>query len=193
MSQPKNAPPTIEPMLKKLEAIAGAAKTFREFSIPITNAASETSRMKGYMICVSTIVAAASCGAKPGARTLINCFAKTIPSRLTRLMNTAARVIIFEASTQAEASPSFWILWEKTVTNAVESAPSANKSRRRFGARNAIRKSPIEAVPKRELNRTSRTSPSTRLHITAMAMTPLAFVLSFLLSLIALTPCAGAP
>ena len=191
ISQPKNAPPTIEPTLKKLDAIAGAAKTFREFSIPMTSAASETSRMNGYMICVSTIVKAASCGANPGASTLINSLAKTMPSRLTKLMKTAASVIIFEASTHAEASPSFWILCEKTVTNAVERAPSANRSRRRFGARNAIRNSPIDAVPKSELKRTSRTRPSTRLHITATAMIPLALVLSF--SLIAPTPCAGAP
>ena len=143
------------------------------------------------MICVSRIVNAASCGANPGARTSINCLAKTIPSTLTKLMNTPASVIIFEASTHADASPSFLILWEKTVTKAVESAPSAKRSRRRLGARNAIRKSPIDAVPKSELKSTSRTRPSTRLHITATAMIPLALVLSF--SLIAPTPCAGAP
>ncbi len=39
-------------MLKKLDAIAGTPNTFLALSIPITSAASETSRIKGYMIWV---------------------------------------------------------------------------------------------------------------------------------------------
>ena len=46
----------IDPRLKKLEAIAGAPKMCFAFSIPITSAARETSKMKGHMIRVSKIV-----------------------------------------------------------------------------------------------------------------------------------------
>ena len=55
----------IEPRLKKLEAIAGMPKTFFAFSIPMTSAASETSRMNGHMIRVSRMVSAAFSGANP--------------------------------------------------------------------------------------------------------------------------------
>jgi hypothetical protein len=48
-SQPIPTPPMIEPRLKKLDAMAGTPNTFFAFSIPITSAASDTSRMKGYM------------------------------------------------------------------------------------------------------------------------------------------------
>ena len=59
----------IEPRLKKLEAIAGIPKTFFAFSIPITSAATETSRMNGNMIRVSRIVSAVFSGdGNPGAR-----------------------------------------------------------------------------------------------------------------------------
>ena len=58
----------MEPRLKKLEAIAGMPKTFFAFSIPMTSAASDTSRMKGNMIRVSWMVSAAFSGANPGAR-----------------------------------------------------------------------------------------------------------------------------
>ena len=59
--------------------------------------------------------------------------------------------------------------------NAVESAPSANRSRSRFGARKAVRKAsyPVPA-PKRLENIWSRANPSTRLHITASPTIPVA-------------------
>ena len=193
ISHPNSTPPAIDPMLKKLEAIAGAVKTFFEFSIPMTSAASETRRMNGYMICVSRIVKLASWVAKLGASRLTSWLENSTPSRLTRLMKTATSVIIFAASDQAEPSPSFSIRCEKTVTNAVESAPSAKRSRRRFGMRNAMMKRPIDAVPKSELKSTSRTRPSKRLHITAAAMIPLAFVFSCLPSFIGRPPYGGVP
>ena len=193
ISQPKHTPPAMDPMLKKLEASAGAVKIWREFKIPITSAASETKRMKGYMIRVSRIVKAASRGSNPGARRLTSGPAKTMPSRLTALMKTAASVNILEASAHAAAEPSFSSFCEKTVMNAVESAPSANRSRRRLGRRKAMRKSPIAAVPNKALKSTSRTRPRTRLSMTAAAMTPLARVLSFLPSFIMQRPCGGVP
>ena len=193
MSQPKKTPPAIEPMLKKLEAKAGAVKTWREFKIPITSAASDTIKMNGYMIRVSRMVKAASCGSNPGARKFTSGPAKMIPSRLTALIKTVASVSILEASAQAAAEPSFSSFWEKTVMKAVDSAPSAKRSRSRFGKRKAMRKSPMNAVPNRALKRISRTSPSMRLSMTAAAITPLARVLSFFPSFIRRQPCEGVP
>jgi len=49
----------MDPILKKLDAIAGTPNTFLAFSIPITNAAIDTSRMKGNMMRVRCAVNAA--------------------------------------------------------------------------------------------------------------------------------------
>src|SRR5438445_13584008 len=62
--------------------------------------------------------------------------------------------------------------------NAVESAPSANKSRNRLGKRNAIKKaSRFFPAPNKPANTVSRIRPSTRLERTAMPTTPVARVL----------------
>src|SRR5206468_2142765 len=62
---------------------------------------------------------------------------------------------------------------------AVESAPSANKSRSKFGRRNAIKNaSRFLPAPNRPANTISRIKPSTRLHRMAMATTPVARVLT---------------
>ncbi len=108
----------------------------------------------------------------------MSCLAKTTPSKLTMLMKIVASVIILDASAQAERSPSFSIFCEKTVIKAVERAPSAKRSRSKFGARNAIVNIPIKADPNSPANSISRISPRTREHITATAMTPLALVFS---------------
>ena len=67
---PKVTPPMIDPILKKLEAMAGLPNTFFEFSIPITSAARDTSKMNGNMMRVSWAVRAALSASKPGARAL---------------------------------------------------------------------------------------------------------------------------
>ena len=68
---------------------------------------------------------------------------------------------------------------ENVVTNAVESAPSAKRSRNMFGARNAVRKaSMFFEAPKSAAITVSRTSPSSRLHITARPTMLVAFVLT---------------
>ena len=66
----------------------------------------------------------------------------------------------------------------KVVTNAVDSAPSANRSRSRFGMRNAAVKASIAPPPPNSAAQTcSRASPSSRLHMTARPMIPAALVL----------------
>ena len=64
---PSSTPETIDPRLKKLEAIAGMPNTLRAFNMPMTSAASDTSRMNGYMMRVRVTVSAALPGSKPGA------------------------------------------------------------------------------------------------------------------------------
>src|ERR1700745_3147959 len=61
---------------------------------------------------------------------------------------------------------------------AVDSAPSANKSRSRFGNRNAIKKaSRFLPAPNKPAKTISRIKPSTRLDRMAMPTTPVARVL----------------
>ena len=167
----------MEPILKKLEARAGTVKRFVAFSIPITRAASETIRMKGYIILVSSIVRAAFSAGKPGARKPMNSAAKITPSNETRLIKIVVSVAILEASFHAEFSPSVAIRWENTVTKAVERAPSAKRSRSRLGARKAVKKASMpRPAPKSPAKMSSRSSPRTRLSMTAPATTPAARV-----------------
>ena len=60
--QPSDAPPIIEPRLKKQDDNAGMPKTLRALSMPITSAASDTSRMNGYMMRTIVMVRAISSG-----------------------------------------------------------------------------------------------------------------------------------
>src|SRR5712664_3825509 len=102
-----------------------------------------------------------------------------MPSNVTALMKTAVRVATLLPSRQAESSPSVAIFRENVVMNAVESAPSANKSRNRFGNRNAIRKaSRFLPAPKSPAKTCSRINPSRREHMTATPTTPVARVLT---------------
>ena len=81
------------------------------------------------------------------------------------------------ASRQAAPSPSRAMVLLKVVTKAVESAPSANRSRSRFGMRNATVKASIMPPPPNNAAQIcSRPSPSNRLHITARPMIPAALV-----------------
>ncbi len=106
-----------------------------------------------------------------------------MPSSVTTLMKTSSRVHILLASRHAAPSPSSWIFFEKVVMNAVESAPSAKRSRRRFGARNAAMNASLAVpAPKSAAKICSRANPSTRLHITASPTIPAARVLPPLLA-----------
>src|SRR6266852_3906682 len=169
----------IEPRLKKLDAIAGIPKTCFALSIPITSAASDTRRMKGNMMRVSKTVSSAFSMGKPGARMLMRTGAKMTPSSETALIKTSVRVATLLARFHADLSPSVAIRWEKVVTNAVESAPSAKRSRNILGARNAVRNASMFLLaPKSDAKTTSRRRPSTRLQRIARPTTPVARVLT---------------
>src|SRR5439155_18691830 len=159
--------------------MAGGPKTCLALSTPITNAASDTSNMNGHMIGVSKIVSAVLSGDQlHHVKRSTSCGANTMPSSVTMLMKTAVSVATLLARRHADSSPSTAIFFEKVVMNAVDSAPSANKSRSRFGNRNAIKNaSRFFPAPKRPANTVSRINPSTRLDRIAMATTPAARVL----------------
>jgi hypothetical protein len=124
-------------------------------------------------------VSAAFCGSKPGANTATSCGEKTMPAMQMPPRTTAVSVVTLFASRQAASSPLRVIVLLNVVTKAVDSAPSANKSRSRFGMRNAAVKASIAAVPPNSAAKiASRASPSKRLHMTASPTIPAALVFS---------------
>ena len=105
--------------------------------------------------------------------------AKMTPSTVSALMKTTVRVATLLASRQADSSPSVAILRENVVTNAVESAPSAKRSRSMFGARNAVKNASMFFVaPKSDAITISRINPRMRLEKIAMLTMPVARVLT---------------
>src|SRR5438046_1810883 len=101
-------------------------------------------------------------------------------------MKTTVRVATLLARRHAESSPSVAIFFENVVMNAVESAPSAKRSRNMLGTRKAIRKaSRFFPAPKRAAKSTSRIRPRTRLDRIAMPTMPVARVLTRLFAGIA--------
>src|SRR4051794_11558806 len=169
----------IEPRLKNVDAIAGMPKTFFAFSIPITSAASATRRMNGHITRVSKIVSSVFSGDQlHQVITPISCGASQMPSNVIALMKTAVSVATLFASRHADSSPSTAIFFENVVMNAVESAPSANKSRSKFGRRNAIKNaSRYFPAPNKPANTVSRIKPRRRLDRMASPTTPVARVL----------------
>ncbi len=100
-----------------------------------------------------------------------------MPRTVSELMVSIASVVILLARRKADASPSRLIMRLKTVMNAVESAPSANRSRSRFGMRNAMVKASSSKAPPNSAAKTcSRANPNRRLHITARPTMPAARV-----------------
>ena len=164
--------------------MAGGPKTCFAFNIPMTSAASETSSMNGHMIRVSKMVSSVLSGGQlHHVSRSTSCGAKMMPSSVTTLMKTAVSVATLFASRQADSSPSVAIFPENVVMKAVERAPSANRSRNKFGRRNAIKNaSRFFPAPKSPAKICSRISPRTRLHRTASPTIPVARVLTRRLS-----------
>src|SRR5579885_3246566 len=175
--------------------MAGVPKTSLAFSIPMTSAASDTSRMNGNMIRVSVTVSAALAGSNQGAITATIHGAHAIPMMTMPLSTITARVATLFASAQAARSPCAAVVLLNTVMNAVDRAPSAKRSRSRFGMRKAmVNASMMRPPPKRAAKTCSRTTPSTRLQSTARATMVAARVFSFSwrgAAAAALAPAAG--
>jgi hypothetical protein len=77
----------------------------------------------------------------------------------------------------ADSSPSTAIFFENVVMNAVDSAPSANKSRSKFGNRNAIKNASRFFLRRRDQQTPSRESAEQRLDRIARPTIPAARVL----------------
>src|SRR5262245_29418359 len=168
-------PPMIEPRLKKADAAAGTPKRLRVLRMPIATAASATRSRNGNMMRVRLAVSADFPGmaANPGAIASTSDGASQIPSRQSPPTITAIALVTRLARRHAAASPSRSKHCVNVLTNAAESAPSANRSRSRFGMRKAVMNaSSSRPAPKQTANTCSRTTPSTRLAATAMLTTP---------------------
>ena len=162
--------------MKNAAAAAGTPKMFRVFRIPIATAASATRRRNGNMMRVISTVSSTLPGmsANPGAIAWTMAGANHIPSNVRMPTTTASALITRLASRQAAASPPRSRYCVKVLTKAADSAPSANRSRRRFGMRKAVMKaSSSRPAPNKTAKTCSRTTPRTRLASTA-ALTTLA-------------------
>src|SRR5664279_5335729 len=100
--------------------MAGTPKTLRALSMPMTSAASDTSRMNGYITRVSVTVRAAFAGSKPGASVATSQGAERMPSTVIRLKTIAVMVAILLARRQAEDSSPAAAVFANTVTKAVD-------------------------------------------------------------------------
>ena len=85
-----------------------------------------------------------------------------MPSTQIALSTIAVSVATLSASRQAAASPPRAMVLLKVVTKAVDSAPSANRSRSRLGMRNAAVKASMAPPPPNSAAQIcSRANPST--------------------------------
>src|SRR5437016_10784027 len=97
--------------------------------------------MNGHIILVSKMVSSVLSGDQLHHVSRSTSWgAKTMPRSVTTLMKTAVSVATLLASRQADSSPSVAIFPEKVVMNAVDRAPSANKSRNKCDSRHVIKK-----------------------------------------------------
>jgi len=123
-------------------------KTFLAFSMPITSAVRDTMVMKGYMICASHTPSATLLSSfQPSVSSGKISGASAVPAAATIVMKQSERDIIFRPKAHAASSPSILIFFENVVTKAVESAPSAKRSRSMFGVRKAMVKIPANFIP----------------------------------------------
>ena len=160
--------------------MAGTPNTSLALSIPITRAASDTSRMKGYMIRVSVTVRSALSASNPGARTCTSHGAVMIPTIVMALRTMTVSVATLSASFHAARLPSVAMVLLNVVMNDVESAPSANRSRSKLGMRKAMVNASMRRPPPNSAAKIcSRARPRMRLHRTARPTMPAALVFSF--------------
>ena len=155
-------PTAIEPTLKRAGASAGAVKRPCALSIPIATAESETSRRNGIITRVSP-AAAPMCSPSPGAISAISGSAHAIPASTSAPTTTSNSDTTVPASRHAASGPRLRRTSAKVGTKALESAPSAKRSRSRLGMRKAKTKASDQRLaPMRMTKSWSRRSPSTR-------------------------------
>jgi len=131
---------TIDPTLNIAGDIAGTKNRCNELSIPISAVATATSARKGNMMRVSETVSSSLPGtsAYAPANAVVIGPAKTIPATTMSPVARSSALTTRFPSRQARSRPSFVSVRVNVGTNAALIAPSANRSRTRFGIRNAM-------------------------------------------------------
>ena len=150
-----------------------------EFSIPIIATATATVVRNGSINRVSSVVSSSFPGTPansfPDAMAWVIGPANTTP-RTTRTPVATSRALMTRLpSRQALSRPCVVRVAVNVGTNAAVIAPSANRSRRRFGTLNATLNASISgplAAPKIAANTVSRATPRTRLAIVAILIRP---------------------
>ena len=138
----RTAPQATVITLKSAGERAGQPKRSSAFSMPIATAAKETRGRNGIMIRVSRIVSAVfpAAPSNPGAIFDTIHGAKTTPRTTSADRTTARNVRTRLARRKAPSRPCSFTARTYVGTKAAERAPSAKRSRRRFGIRKPIRK-----------------------------------------------------
>ena len=127
-----------EPTLNNVEARAGTPNWLHAFSMPMACAASATSSRNGNMMRVMVMASSnfPGIGGRPSRRQKRDQRrANATPSAHTAPTTRITAVPTRLASSAASLRPLVARYCEKVGTNAEESAPSANRSRVRFGIR----------------------------------------------------------
>ena len=126
-------------MLKNPDESAETAKRPCELSTPIAFAASVTNSRNGIMIRVKTTVSSnlPSISAYPGKINVTMLGAKTAPTAQIPATNGTISVVSRLENRFASSLPRLESVCENVVTNAADNAPSARRSRKRFGIRYA--------------------------------------------------------
>ena len=159
----------------------GMKKRRRELSIPIIAAAIASVLRKGSMIRVNRVVRASLPGTAANSAStnaLVICGANRMPMTTSTPVTIRSAFITRLPSRQAASLPFSVSVRVNVGTNAAVIAPSANRSRSRFGTRNATLKASIcglALAPNTAASTVSRTRPSTRLVIVAAPISPADF------------------
>src|SRR5579885_3081270 len=172
---PSATPNPTEPMLKNVDAIAGTPNRFDAFSTPMACAASATSSRNGNMMRVMVTASSNFPGTaeKPGANRRTSAGAKIMPAAHRLPTSTISAVATRFARRAASALPRVARYSVKVGTKALESAPSANRSRVRLGMRNpSMNASYTKPAPNRRAMMLSRSRPVIRLVKTESETTP---------------------
>jgi len=153
------------PTFMSAGAIAGTANRPRAFSMPIAAAASATSGSIGSITRVSSTVSSILPGteANPAANARTSHGAASQPIAHSANSTEPSVIMSWRPNAQASSSPRRCSISVNVGTNAEDIAPSANRSRSRFGIRNAtLNASVANPAPNRIAIACSRTRPMTR-------------------------------
>jgi hypothetical protein len=156
-------PTAMDPTLKRAGASAGAVKRPCALSIPIATAESETRSRNGIITWVRPAATPENSASSPGAMSATTWSAQATPAKTIAPTSTSTSDTTVPASRHAASGPRLRRASAKVGTKALESAPSAKRSRSRLGMRNATTKaSDHRLAPMRMAKIWSRRSPSTR-------------------------------